>query len=75
MIMGEHSLLLVLGLILGVVTASLAVLPQLIERGGSLPLAFLVELIVAVLGFGLAICAIAVATAVRGTLTDSIRRE
>jgi ABC-type antimicrobial peptide transport system permease subunit len=75
MIMGEHSLLLVLGLILGVVTASLAVLPQLIERGGSLPIVFLVELIIAVLAFGLAVCAIAVATAVRGTLTDSIRRE
>jgi putative ABC transport system permease protein len=75
MIMGEHSLLLVLGLILGVVTASLAVLPQLIERGGALPLGFLVELIVAVLAFGLMVCAIAVATAVRGTLTDSIRRE
>jgi len=75
MILGEHSVLLVLGVILGVITASLAVLPQLIERGGSLPVGFLVELIVAVLGFGLGVCAIAVGTAVRGSLTDSIRRE
>jgi ABC-type antimicrobial peptide transport system permease subunit len=75
MIMGEHSVLLVLGVILGVVTASLAVLPQLIERGGGLPIGFLGELIGAVLGFGLGICAIAVSTAVRGRLTDAIRRE
>jgi putative ABC transport system permease protein len=75
MIMGEHSVLLVLGVILGVATAALAVLPQLIARGGDLPVVFLVELIVAVLAFGLIVCAIAVATAVRGSLTDSIRRE
>ena len=75
MIMGEHGVLLVLGVILGVVTASLAVLPQLIERGGGLPIGFLSQLIAAVLGFGLGVCAIAVSTAVRGSLTDSIRRE
>ena len=75
MIMGEHSVLLALGVLLGVITASLAVLPQLIERGGGLPVGFLVELIVAVLGFGLGVCAIAVSTAVRGRLTDAIRRE
>ena len=75
MIMGEHSVLLVLGVILGVITASLAVLPQLIERGGGLPIGFLGELIGAVLGFGLGVCAVAVSTAVRGRLTDAIRRE
>lgn len=75
MIMGEHSVLLVLGVFLGVLTAALAVLPQLIERGSGLPLGFLLQLIAAVLGFGLAVCAIAVGTAVRGHLTDSIRRE
>jgi putative ABC transport system permease protein len=75
MIMGEHSVLLLLGVILGVVTASLAVIPQLIERGGSLPMVFLGQLIGAVLGFGLLVCGMAVAIAVRGRLTDSIRRE
>jgi ABC-type antimicrobial peptide transport system permease subunit len=75
MILGEHSVLLVLGVLLGVLTASLAVLPQLIERGGGLPVGFLGELIAAVLGFGLGVCAIAVSTAVRGRLTDAIRRE
>lgn len=75
MIMGEHSVLLLLGVVLGVVTASLAVIPQLIERGKGLPMGFLGQLIGAVLGFGLVVCAVAVATAVRGSLTDSIRRE
>ncbi|WP_395752838.1 FtsX-like permease family protein [Prosthecobacter sp.] len=75
MILGEHSVLLIIGVLLGVVTAALAVIPQLIERGSSLPLSFLLQLIVAVLAFGLIVCAIAVTTAIRGTLTDSIRRE
>lgn len=75
MILGEHSVLLVLGMLLGVVTASLAVTPQLISSGGGLPAAFLARLIAAVLGFGLVVCVIAVATAVRGRLTEAIRRE
>ncbi|WP_395736497.1 FtsX-like permease family protein [Prosthecobacter sp.] len=75
MILGEHSILLLIGVLLGVVTAALAVIPQLIERGSSLPLPFLLQLIAAVLGFGLLTCTIAVATAVKGSLTDSIRRE
>lgn len=75
MILGEHSVLLVLGVILGVFTASLAVIPQLIERGGGLPVVFLAKLIAAVLGFGLVVCLLAVGSAVRGRLTDAIRRE
>ncbi len=75
MILGEHSVLLVLGVILGVATASLAVIPRLIESGGGVPVAFLGKLIVAVLGFGLVVCVIAVAMAVRGKLTEAIRRE
>jgi len=75
MIMGEHSVLLVLGMVLGVVTAGLAVIPQLISSGGGLPAAFLARLIAAVLGFGLVVCVTAVSTAVRGRLTESIRRE
>lgn len=75
MILGEHGVLLVLGMLLGVVTASLAVIPQLIGSGGGLPAAFLGQLIAAVLGFGLFVCVIAVSSAVRGSLTESIRRE
>jgi len=75
MILGEHAVLLVLGVLLGVIAATLAVIPQLIGRAGDLPLAFLGALILAVLGFGLLVCVIAVSTAVRDRLTDAIRRE
>ncbi|MDZ4405871.1 FtsX-like permease family protein [Prosthecobacter sp.] len=75
MILGEHSVLLVLGVLLGVITASLAVIPQLIGSGGELPVAFLGKLIAAVLVFGLVVCVVAVSTAVRGRLTEAIRRE
>lgn len=75
MILGEHSALLVLGMMLGVVTAGLAVIPQLISSGGGLPVAFLGRLIAGIFVSGLAVCALAVTAAVRGTLTDSIRRE
>ncbi|MCB1276209.1 ABC transporter permease [Prosthecobacter sp.] len=75
MIMGEHGVLLILGVVLGVITASLAIIPQLIERGGGLPMGFLSKLIAAVLGFGLLVCIVAISSAVRGRLTDSIRRE
>jgi|UniRef100_UPI0037835D0C putative ABC transport system permease protein len=75
MILGEHSVLLVLGLLLGVATAALAVIPQLIGSSGSLPVAFLVKLIAGVLFFGLLVCVIAVSVAVRGKLTEALRRE
>lgn len=75
MILGEHSVLLVLGVLLGVATAALAVIPQLIGSSGSLPVAFLGKLIIGVLVFGLLVCVIAVSTAVRGKLTESLRRE
>lgn len=75
MILGEHSVLLLLGMILGVVTAALAVIPQLIGSGGGLPVAFLGQLIAAVFIFGLLVCVIAVSTAVKGRLTEAIRRE
>jgi hypothetical protein len=75
MILGEHSVLLVLGVILGAATAALVVIPQLIGSSGSLPVAFLVELIAGVLVFGLLVCVIAVSSAVRGKLTEALRRE
>lgn len=75
MILGEHAVLLVLGVVLGVATAALAVIPQLISAGGALPVGFLGQLIGAVLGFGLLVCVIAVTSAVRGNLTEAVRRE
>lgn len=75
MILGEHGVLLVLGLALGVVSATLAVLPQLLTSGGGLPAAFLSQLITGVLVFGLVTCVVAVSMAVRGSLTEALRRE
>lgn len=75
MILGEHGVLLVLGVILGAATAVLAVIPQLLGSGAGLPTAFLGRLIVAVFAFGFVVCVAATITAVRGKLTDALRRE
>lgn len=75
MILGEHAVLLVLGVILGTATAVLAVIPQLLGSGSGLPTAFLGKLIGAVLAFGFLVCIAATIIAVRGRLTEALRRE
>ena len=75
LVLGEHVFLLVAGLLLGVVCALIAVWPSVTQGGGDLPAGFLGALIFGVLGFGLIICWAAVASAVRGRLLESIRRE
>lgn len=75
MVLGEHVFLLAAGLLLGVVSALLAVWPALRQGGGDLPLGFLGALLAAVLAFGISICAVAVRAAIRGQLMEAIRRE
>jgi ABC-type antimicrobial peptide transport system permease subunit len=75
MILGEHAALLVIGVLLGSLTAALAVFPALKQGGGDLPLGFLGSLIGGILLLGLVICLIATVFAVRGKLIESIRRE
>lgn len=75
MILGEHATLLVIGVLLGSLTAALAVLPALKQGGGDLPLPFLATLIGGILLLGLVICLLATVLAVRGKLIESIRRE
>lgn len=75
MIVGEHAALLVIGMLLGSLTAALAVFPALKQGGGDLPLAFLGSLIGGILLLGLVICLLATVFAVRGKLIESIRRE
>ncbi len=75
MILGEHAVLLVLGVILGTATAVLAIIPQLLGSGGGLPTAFLGKLIGTVLAFGFLVCVAATIIAVRGRLTEALRRE
>jgi putative ABC transport system permease protein len=75
MILGEHVVLLIGGLVLGVISAAVAVWPALKQGGGDLPIIFLTCLLTGVLLFGMAICALAAVIAVRGNLIDAIRKE
>lgn len=75
LVLGEHVFLLVAGLLLGVICALIAVWPSVTQGGGDLPVGFLGALIAGVLGFGLVTCWVAVVSAVRGKLLESIRRE
>ncbi len=75
LILGEHVVLLIAGLLLGIVSAILAVWPSVTQGGGDLPLNFLAALWAGVLGFGVLVCWLAVTLAVRGRLIESIRRE
>jgi ABC-type antimicrobial peptide transport system permease subunit len=75
LVLGEHVALLVTGLLLGVISALIAVWPSVTQGGGDLPVGFLGALLLGVLGFGLFTCWIAVASAVRGNLMNAIRRE
>ena len=75
MILGEHVALLIGGVLLGLVSAALAVWPNLKQGGGDLPVAFLVALLIGIIAFGFAACALAATIAVRGRLIEAIRRE
>jgi ABC-type antimicrobial peptide transport system permease subunit len=71
----EHAALLVAGLGIGVLAASLAVLPQLTARTASLPWASLAGTLLAVLGLGLAAGGLAVRAVLRAPLVLSLREE
>ncbi len=75
LVLGEHVVLLVAGLVLGIVCAVVAVWPNVRQSAQDLPWAFLGALWAGVLVFGVLVCALAVRGAVRGRLLDAIRRE
>lgn len=75
LILGEHAALLVIGVLLGVATAALAVWPALRQGGGELPLGFISSLVGGILLLGLGVCLLATLFAVRGRLIEAIRRE
>ena len=75
LVLGEHVVLLIAGVLLGVFSAILAVWPSLQQGGNSLPIPFLATLILGIILFGILICWIAVSTAVRGKLIESVRTE
>ncbi len=75
MVLSEHAALLVGGLLLGLVSAGLAVWPNVKQSAGALPWAFLFWLNLGILGFGIAACWLAASVALRGRLLDAVRRE
>jgi ABC-type lipoprotein release transport system permease subunit len=74
MVLGEHVALLFGGLVLGVLTAAISVWPSLTQPG-ALPLGWLSLLLLGILSFGTAVCAVAVTLAIRGRLLEALRRE
>jgi putative ABC transport system permease protein len=75
LVLNEHLVLLVLGLVLGALCALLAVWPSVQQRAESVPWTFLSGLWVSVLLCGALVCYAAVLGAVKGRLLDAIRRE
>ena len=75
MIVGEHGALLLAGVVVGVASAALAVAPSVLKSSHELPLAFLFELVLAIVAFGFLVCILAATLALRGRLLDAVRRE
>lgn len=71
----EHAALLGLGLAVGAVAASLAVMPHLVGRGATVPWASLAGTLLAVLVVGLAAGAVALRAAARAPLLAALREE
>lgn len=75
MVLSEHAALLLGGLLLGLVSAALAVWPNVKQSAGALPWAFLLWLNLGILAFGIAACWLAAVLALRGRLLDAVRKE
>jgi putative ABC transport system permease protein len=75
LILGEHATLMALGLMIGAAAAIIAVLPQLLQTHGALPLLSLGATLLGVVVFGLAATWFATSLALRGNLLESLRSE
>ncbi len=75
MVLSEHVTLLIAGLVLGLLSATIAVWPNVKQSGGALPIGFLGALTFGILAFGIIICWLSAALALRGKLLDSLRKE
>ena len=75
LILGEHATLMAAGLLIGALAAIVAVLPQLLQARGALPLVSLVVTLGGVVVFGLAATWFATSLALRGNLLESLRNE
>ena len=75
MVLSEHAALLVAGLVLGLVSATVAVWPNVQQSGGALPVGFLIWLNLGILAFGVAVCWLASRVALSGKLLEAVRKE
>ncbi|MCB1091388.1 MAG: ABC transporter permease, partial [Verrucomicrobiae bacterium] len=75
MVLDEHWFLHVLGVILGIIAALVAVIPKLLSRASDLPTGLLLGINGAILVGGLIFCALAARLVLRGSLVDSLRSE
>jgi len=75
LVLGEHAVLLCLGLGMGIAAAVVAVLPSLLSPGTAPPWRSLAPTLIAVLLNGLAWTWIATRFALRGNLLESLRNE
>lgn len=75
LILSEHAGLLLAGMCIGLVSAAIAVLPALLNRGTGVPMAFVGISVAVVLIAGLVSTLIAAMIALRGRLLDALRAE
>jgi ABC-type antimicrobial peptide transport system permease subunit len=75
MVLAEHLALLVVGTLIGVASAVMAVWPALWSSGSGIPLGFFAWLLPSILTVGASVCYLAVRRAVGGSLLDAIRQE
>lgn len=75
LVLGEHAVLLWLGLLIGIVAALLAILPSILSPRAELPLASLALTLGGVLLFGLVSTWLATRASVRGNLLEGLRNE
>jgi ABC-type antimicrobial peptide transport system permease subunit len=75
LVQGEHRLLLLLGLIVGVLSAAIAVLPAVLSPGATVPYALLGAILAGVIVTGLLFTSLATRLALRGPLLAALRNE
>ncbi|MBL9152429.1 MAG: FtsX-like permease family protein [Verrucomicrobiales bacterium] len=75
MVLDEHWFLHVLGVLLGIAAAVVAVLPKLLSQSAALPYGLLIGINAAILIGGLVFCAVAARLVLRGPLIEALRSE
>jgi putative ABC transport system permease protein len=75
LVLAEHAALLCLGLVIGIVSALVAILPSLLSPRAELPVQSLALTLGGVLLFGMIATWLATRAAVRGNLLEGLRNE